>query len=238
MVRFEFWRTSADQRWCSFDCVREGKRVASPDRQNSNRTMMFVVTPEGRVWGVASAARHHKITRATVRSRIRKGSPGWRFEAPGTGVVPSDWPSRGPRKERGPAVSGDYDELPTARSTLRARYVTLLVWKAHMVLPHVTRVRVDGSPIEVVSAFYALTRTPSGWKFFALSDRSHSIRRNQLGNARKGCCRASFRVGSGSVPKLRQCCDWAFMMPATAVLQQHVYCTTQNRCDLNRTHCT
>jgi hypothetical protein len=97
----EFWRTSADQRWCSFDCVREGKRVASPDRQNSNRTMMFVVTPEGRFWGVASAARHHKITRATVRSRIRKGSPGWRFEAPGeisTGVVPSDWPSRGPRK--------------------------------------------------------------------------------------------------------------------------------------------
>jgi hypothetical protein len=31
-------------------------------------------------------------------------------------------------------------------------------------------VRADGSPIEVVSAFYALTRTPSGWKFFALSD--------------------------------------------------------------------
>ena len=42
--------------------------------------------------------------------------------------------------------------------------------KAHMVVPHATRVRVDGSPIEVVSAFYALTRTPSGWKFFALSD--------------------------------------------------------------------
>jgi hypothetical protein len=42
--------------------------------------------------------------------------------------------------------------------------------KAHVILRHATRVRVDGSPIEVVSAFYALTRTPSGWKFFAFSD--------------------------------------------------------------------
>jgi hypothetical protein len=25
-------------------------------------------------------------------------------------------------------MSSDYDDLPTARSTLRARYVTLLVW--------------------------------------------------------------------------------------------------------------
>jgi hypothetical protein len=32
------------------------------------------------------------------------------------------------------------------------------------------RVRADGSPIEEVSAFYALTLTPSGWKFFAFSD--------------------------------------------------------------------
>ena len=91
----EFWRTSAGQQWCSFDCVREGKhsaRGASPDRQNSNRLMRFVVTPEGRFWGVASAARHHKLTRATVRNRIRKGSPGWRFEAPGeilAGFAPS-----------------------------------------------------------------------------------------------------------------------------------------------------
>jgi hypothetical protein len=30
--------------------------------------------------------------------------------------------------------------------------------------------RADGSPIETVSAFYALTRTSSGWKFFAFSD--------------------------------------------------------------------
>ena len=42
--------------------------------------------------------------------------------------------------------------------------------KAHVIVRNATRVRADGSPIEVVSAFYALTRTPSGWKFFALSD--------------------------------------------------------------------
>jgi hypothetical protein len=42
--------------------------------------------------------------------------------------------------------------------------------KAHLVAREATRVRADGSPIEVVSAFYALTRTSSGWKFFPLSD--------------------------------------------------------------------
>ena len=42
--------------------------------------------------------------------------------------------------------------------------------KAHLILRHATRVRADGSPIETISAFYALTRTPSGWKFFAVSD--------------------------------------------------------------------
>ena len=42
--------------------------------------------------------------------------------------------------------------------------------KAHVVIRHATRLRADNSPIEVVSAFYALTRTPSGWKFFAFSD--------------------------------------------------------------------
>ncbi len=41
---------------------------------------------------------------------------------------------------------------------------------AHLMVRRATRVRADGSPIETVSAFYALTRTPSGWKFFALSD--------------------------------------------------------------------
>ena len=48
--------------------------------------------------------------------------------------------------------------------------VFLSAEKAHVIVRHATRVRVDGSPIEVVSAFYALTRTPAGWKFFALSD--------------------------------------------------------------------
>jgi ketosteroid isomerase-like protein len=42
--------------------------------------------------------------------------------------------------------------------------------KAHLTLRQATRVRADGSPIETVSAFYVLTRTQSGWKFFALSD--------------------------------------------------------------------
>jgi hypothetical protein len=42
--------------------------------------------------------------------------------------------------------------------------------KAHLIVRQATRVRADESPIEIVSAFYALTWTPSGWKFFALSD--------------------------------------------------------------------
>ena len=42
--------------------------------------------------------------------------------------------------------------------------------KAHLILRRATRVRADGSPIETVSAFYALSRTPSGWKFIAISD--------------------------------------------------------------------
>ena len=42
--------------------------------------------------------------------------------------------------------------------------------KAHIILRQATRVRADGSPIETLSVFYALTRTVSGWKFFAVSD--------------------------------------------------------------------
>ena len=42
--------------------------------------------------------------------------------------------------------------------------------KAHLVLRNAKRVRADGSAIETVSAFYALTRTATGWKFFVLSD--------------------------------------------------------------------
>ena len=53
---------------------------------------------------------------------------------------------------------------------LNPEVVFLSSEKAHVIVRHATRVRVDGSPIEVVSAFYALTRAPSGWKFFALSD--------------------------------------------------------------------
>lgn len=48
--------------------------------------------------------------------------------------------------------------------------VSLTARKAHLILHSGTRVRKDGSPIETVAAFYALTRTESGWKFFALSD--------------------------------------------------------------------
>jgi hypothetical protein len=42
--------------------------------------------------------------------------------------------------------------------------------KAHVIVRRGPRSRADGSPIEVVSAFYALTRTAAGWKFFAFSD--------------------------------------------------------------------
>jgi len=42
--------------------------------------------------------------------------------------------------------------------------------KAHVIVRQATRVRANESPIEIVSAFYALTRTSSGWKFFAFSD--------------------------------------------------------------------
>jgi len=42
--------------------------------------------------------------------------------------------------------------------------------KAHLILRQANRVRMDGSPIETVSVFYALTRTASGWKLFAVSD--------------------------------------------------------------------
>jgi hypothetical protein len=42
--------------------------------------------------------------------------------------------------------------------------------KAHVILPHARRLRADGSLIEIVSAFYAFTRTDEGWKMFAVSD--------------------------------------------------------------------
>ncbi len=41
--------------------------------------------------------------------------------------------------------------------------------KAHVVLPRAKRWRKDGSLIETASAFYAFTKTPEGWKMFAIS---------------------------------------------------------------------
>lgn len=41
--------------------------------------------------------------------------------------------------------------------------------KAHVILRRGMRVRADGSAIETISAFYALTRRSDGWKIFALS---------------------------------------------------------------------
>jgi len=42
--------------------------------------------------------------------------------------------------------------------------------KGHVIIPQAKRLRADGSLIEIVSAFYAFTKTDSGWKMFALSD--------------------------------------------------------------------
>ena len=68
--------------------------------------MRIVLTPGGRFRGMASAARHHNVTRATVLRSIRKGCPGWQFEAPyqiPAGFVPSGnpWRKRGLRKREG-----------------------------------------------------------------------------------------------------------------------------------------
>lgn len=41
--------------------------------------------------------------------------------------------------------------------------------KAHLVLRNCERLREDGSLIENVSAFYALTKTSGSWKMFAIS---------------------------------------------------------------------
>jgi hypothetical protein len=55
---------------------------------------------------MASAARHHSVSRVTVLRRIREGLPGWQFEAPyqiPAGFVPSGTTSRkrGGRKREG-----------------------------------------------------------------------------------------------------------------------------------------
>lgn len=56
-------------------------------------------------------------------------------------------------------------------TTIDADYEVVMATekKAHVVLRSATRVRKDGTPIETVPGFYALTRTAEGWKFFALS---------------------------------------------------------------------
>ena len=57
---------------------------------------MFVLTPDGRFWGMSSAARNHNISRDTVMRCIRKGWPGWQFEAPDqlAGFAPSETSAR------------------------------------------------------------------------------------------------------------------------------------------------
>ena len=42
--------------------------------------------------------------------------------------------------------------------------------KAHLILKSGTRVRQDGSAIEGIRAYYAWTKTPDGWRMFAVSD--------------------------------------------------------------------
>ena len=42
--------------------------------------------------------------------------------------------------------------------------------KAHLLMRNCRRLREDGSLIEEASAFYAYTKTPDGWKIYALSD--------------------------------------------------------------------
>jgi hypothetical protein len=41
--------------------------------------------------------------------------------------------------------------------------------KAHVILPDAKRWRRDGTIIETASVFYAFTRTPGGWRMFAIS---------------------------------------------------------------------
>jgi ketosteroid isomerase-like protein len=57
-------------------------------------------------------------------------------------------------------------------ATVNARYevVAVSARKAHVLLYSADRIRKDGSLIETVSAFYAFTRTDTGWKLYALSD--------------------------------------------------------------------
>jgi hypothetical protein len=63
----------------------------------------IVLTPAGRFLSIASAARCYDVTSETVQQRIRKGWPGWRFEAPyQIPAVTLASPPRRPRKRRTP----------------------------------------------------------------------------------------------------------------------------------------
>ncbi len=57
-------------------------------------------------------------------------------------------------------------------TTINAEYAVVAssADKAHVVLTNASRVRIDGSLIEQVAAFYAFKRTAEGWKIFAMSD--------------------------------------------------------------------
>ena len=56
-------------------------------------------------------------------------------------------------------------------STIDVEYDVVAVspTKAHVVLKHTKRLRKDGSVIETISAFYAFTNSPKGWRLFAIS---------------------------------------------------------------------
>jgi hypothetical protein len=82
---------------------RQGRVAQAPDRREAP-VVKIVLTPGGRFLSMASAARYHQVSVATVRQCIREGRPGWPLEAPyqiPAGFVPvarTPWRNRGPRK--------------------------------------------------------------------------------------------------------------------------------------------
>jgi hypothetical protein len=79
------------------------QHAAQASGRREGPVVMFVLTPGGRFKSMASPARHHNVSRATVLRYIRNGLPGWQFEAPyqiPAGFVPSGapWRKHGPRK--------------------------------------------------------------------------------------------------------------------------------------------
>ena len=76
--------------------------------------MRTVLTPDGCFLSVISAARHHKVTPATVRDRIRKGHTGWRYGEPYQ--IPARFfplaSSRGHRRKGRVPSPAENEELP------------------------------------------------------------------------------------------------------------------------------